>query len=127
MVLMSGNGNLSHTTGCVLVLTGVWGRLVVLVMRLGAFGIWMNVAWQQTLLGKSCHPLQTPSRESRALGRWQWGAGRGLSSPQEQHTALLCTLAGRLSQQQVYQHNLKGFNRKPNTQTGTGLGVQREK
>lgn len=54
------------------------------------------------------------------------GSGTGFSSPQEQHTALLCTPAGRLSQQQVNKHHLKGFKRKPSTQTGTGLGVQRE-
>lgn len=44
----------------------------------------------------------------------------------DQHTALLCTPTGRLSQQQVSKHHLKGFERKPSTQSGTGLDVQRE-
>lgn len=80
-------GKLSHTAGCSLVLVRLWGRLVVLVMRLGVFGIWMNMAWQQTLLGKSCHPLQAPSRESRALScqQWEWGGG----SPAPRSSTLL--------------------------------------
>lgn len=115
----------------------VWGCLVVPVMHLGVFGKWVNMAWEQTLLGKSCRPLQTLSRESRALSHLRRGVGLGARQPMlvrylhsqlpPASTELPCTPAGRLNQQQVYQEDWKGFKRKPSAQTGTGLAVQSDK
>lgn len=134
---MLGGRKISHTAGCMLVPVRVWGCLVVPVMHLGVFGKWVNMAREQTLLGKSCRPLQTLSRESRALSRLRRGAGLGARQPvpvrylhpqlPPASIELPCTPAGRLNQQEVYQEDWKGFKGKPSAQTGTGLAVQSDK
>lgn len=60
---MLGDGKHSRTAGCVLVPVRVWACLAMPGIRFGVSGIWLNTAWEQTLLGKSCRPPQTLSRE----------------------------------------------------------------
>ena len=126
---MSGDGKIHRTAGCLQVLVRVWGCLVVPVTHLGAFGIWVKVAREQILLGKSCRPLPALSRESGALSCR--GAGLGAHSPCQRGT---CTHSSSMlhsptlqHQEQVYREDFKGFKRKPSAQTGTGLAVPRDK
>lgn len=108
--MLLGTGQAVGTSGCA-------GDASGCVWHLEEHGMAANFA------GQKLSPSSQQGEQSPQLPAVGSGAG-ALQPPGAAHCSPLLSL--RLSQQQVNEHNLKGFRRKPSTQTGTGLGVQRE-